>query len=379
MQKEIIKELLKIVAVYSVAATLLYVFMGFNLIAYLGNSPQISSISTLLIAGMPYFLCAIAALAVANIFKILFKGIFVQPVTKMLKGFAVSFPICFLFVNPFMAPNIQASGVNVFLIFIVAFVYLAASKILSEYNQIVRLTLLKFASITIVGVLFRSIVASIVIVEYAGIVADIITFGFLLAAITVLFYPLKYSDRSAIKKIGGWMGTGTSSKFIIGLIIAAYILFLRQYLYGISANITLICEWLSIGLIAVASYLRLRSKLESISAPLLLETWKKHQQKLNLKSSEELETLSRKVEDFLKYGKKTDILLFLFNFLFERMVHVDRIDSALVDLIDYQEPQRSRFIFSWEAELVNKANIQKRAEVLTKTIKNLNENIFRIN
>jgi hypothetical protein len=378
MPKETIKKLFVIAAIYSAAAVLLYVFIAFNVISYLGNSVQISSASTLLMAGLPFFMGAIASLAAASIFKTLFKGIFVLSFSKMLKGFAIAFIVFFFFANPLMTLKIQAIGLYAFLIAIVACIYYSASFALSEYRQITLLTLLKFVSIVIVGVLLRATILSY-LVEYAGIVADIVTFGFLFAGITALFYPLKYSERSAIKKIGGWMGTGTSSKFIIGIILAAYILFLRPYFYDKNANITLIAEWLAIGLFAAASYLRLKSKLEKISAPLILETWKKHQQRLNFRSSDELEILSGKVEEFLKYGKKTDILLFLFNFLFERTVFVDRINSALIDLINYQDPPPSRLIFSWEADFAYKENVQKREQVLVQTIKNLNENIFRIN
>jgi hypothetical protein len=378
MPKETTKKIVVIAAVYSAVAALLYVFVAFDLLAYLGNSGSILSMVTLLKAGLPFFLGAVALSAAASIFKTLFKGIFVLPVSRMLKGFAIAFLIYFFFVNPLMALRIQALGLYAFTIVIVASAYYAASSVLFECHQITLLTLLKFASIIVMGVIFRAAILSYII-EYAGIVADIVTFGFLFAAITALFYPLKYSDRSAIKKIGGWMGTNTSSKFIIGIIVAGYILFLRPYFYERSANMTLIGEWLSIGLMAIAGYLRMRSKLENISAPLILETWKKHQQELNFKSSDELETLSKKVEEFLKYGRKTDVLLFLFNFLFERMVHVDRINYALIDLINYQDPPPPRLIFSWEANFINKENLQKRGQVLTKTIKNLNENIFRIN
>ena len=166
------------------------------------------------------------------------------------------------------------------------------------------------------------------------------------------------------------------NKFILGVTIALYLLLVRPYFYGINSTLTLVMEWVTIGMITVAGFLWLRSKLEIVSAPMLLETWTKHKQELNFKSTEELNTLSGHIEEFLNRGKKNHVLLYLSNFLFERKIPTSGVNSALSELINYQDKRAQRIFFSWEASTIHKENVENRSQVLKRIIRNLNENIL---
>jgi hypothetical protein len=377
MQKDIMKKLTLVAVGYVAMAVLLFLFIFFDVLS-LRNYPGFDVPFSILKIGVPYFLGAIIFSALVSVLKILYKGTCLPAISNTLIGIAIAFIVFFFFTISYMPLLLQNIAVYFFFLIVLVSVYSLGNFVLGSRQQITFLALLRFSALAVLAVILRFAVIGC-FGNANTIVANILLFGFLFSAATALFYPLQYSKKSAFKKVGNWLGTGTLQKVILGMILAGYLLFFRSYLTQFNSNGTVIGEWVFVGLITVIAVYRLRVKLDAISAPLILESWEKHQQELGFKTSEEFVLLSKEVDTFLKLGEKKGVLLFLFNFLFLKKVSPNYIDLVLGELINYQDPPNPRLIFSWDAQLFEEAKLQKRKLVLDEIIESLSPDVFRSN
>jgi hypothetical protein len=324
--------------------------------------------------GLLFFISSIIFLAAASTTKILSKGLFSPKIANALSAFAAIILIYYFSSNEYVPSLIQAIRLHVFIIASVLILYFLFNFILLNRQQITLIGVLRFFVIASLGIILH-FAAGIIIVGYE-VIANIILVSFLFAAITACFYPLQYSKRTAARKIGKWIGTGILSKLVLGLVLAIYILFLRSYFSNIDANLTMIGEWTFAGVLASIAFLRLRLKLDLISAPIILEKWQKHQQELGFKTTDELVSLTEYVDAFLQRGEKSNLLTFLFVFLYERKVNIKFINSSLNELISYCDPPQPRIIFAWDQQLYEEKRLLSRKQVMDNTVKNLNADLF---
>lgn len=317
---------------------------------------------------MPLLIGAIASVATIEIIYTLYKGEFVSVLTKTLIVIAGAFFFYFLFYGSLTNANTQSIGLFTFLIVIVAASCLAFNRILKDSYQITLQTLTKTVALILLGVLSSGLVMAFS--SQNLLFANISISGFFFAGFTALFYPASFADKPKVRKASAWLSKDTIGKIVIGVLIGFYIFFVHPKVYAIDPTWTLIGEWLFVAVVAVGGYLSIRSKVSGISAPLIVENWKKHQQELEFKTTEELTTLAENVEEFLDYGNKNYILLYLTNFLFEKNVDVEQINLALTELINYQDI-KPKLVVKWDEPLIKNLNAQKRKQVLSKTIKNV--------
>lgn len=374
MQKDLIKKLILATVSYILIVVIILITVildVFSLRNYLGTT-----IFSVLRSGIPYFFAAIAFSAAATYLKILLKGKFTKPIAKTLYGFIVAIIVYYFLTIQYLPLLFQELSIYVFILISITSLYFLADFVLQSYRQTILVALLRCLVLVATAFILNFAVLNCFGTSYA-VVANISLYGFLFAATTALFYPLQYSRNSIAKKLGRWIGNKTWQKILLGLILTSYILFLRAFLLQLSTTYTIIAEWLFIGALTVVAFFRMKSNLAIISAPLLLESWTKHKQELGFQTTLEFSVLTKDVDDFLHSGRKSDLLLFLFELLFARKVNANKIDSTLSEFINYQDLQNPRLIFSWDLHIAKERNLQRRKEVIERIIKSLEPELFR--
>jgi hypothetical protein len=367
MKTETIKVVI-IAVCYTILAVVLLVLMQLNAFAVL--EPIAFGIFHFSSLSYPFLLGAICTLAILHIIKTLYEGSHVIVISKILALCSGASFFYFLALNiPELSSN-STLGFYILLATILASTYYGADRILRASNQITLQTITK--SIILILVAF---VSSAIVLTYSpqsSLYANMSLSGFIFAGLTNSGYPFRFTDKPATRKMGKWLSKDIIGSIVIGVLIAFYIFYVHPIVYAIDPTITLIAEWLFVGLVVLGSYLSIRSKVTGISAPLILETWKKHQQELNFKTTKELTDLTENIDEFITYGNKNYILLYLTNFLFEKKVNIEDINAAIDGLINYQDAKPKLF-FKWDQKLINNLNMQNRNETLLKAIKNVQE------
>ena len=375
MQKETNRQIYYSITAYLIFALLILIFTELDVLS-LAQDSSLRTNFLLIKNGFPYFLAALALSAIAVCIKIRYKGSDSKTIFNGLHGIALAFIAYFMFDMNILPISTQNLSIYIFLLITAASTLYMLNNILKNRQQFTPLAIASFATVTCIGVILRFTALA---AEQSDLIADIIMYGFFFGAVTALFYPLRYSKKSYAKKLGTWIGSGTTTKIILGIVIATYVLFIRPYFSSINENWTLIGEWIFIGVFAGASFLLIRAKLEDISAPAILAKWTKHTQELNFKPSEEINILSRNIDQFLQTGNKDGITWFLFDFLTNQNVSHDKIYSVLKELFNHQNLPNPKLILPWDLALFEESEKTKRKKVVENMIKKLNPELFRGN
>ena len=375
MQKETNRQIYYSITAYLIFALLILIFTELDVLS-LAQDSSLRTNFLLIKNGFPYFLAALALSAIAVCIKIRYKGSDSKTIFNGLHGIALAFIAYFMFDMNILPISTQNLSIYIFLLITAASTLYMLNNILKNRQQFTPLAIASFATVTCIGVILRFTALA---AGQSDLIADIIMYGFFFGAVTALFYPLRYSKKSYAKKLGTWIGSGTTTKIILGIVIATYVLFIRPYFSSINENWTLIGEWIFIGVFAGASFLLIRAKLEDISAPAILAKWTKHTQELNFKPSEEINILSRNIDQFLQTGNKDGITWFLFDFLTNQNVSHDKIYSVLKELFNHQNLPNPKLILPWDLALFEESEKTKRKKVVENMIKKLNPELFRGN
>ena len=375
MQKETNRQIYYSITAYLIFAFLILIFTELDVLS-LAQDSSLRTNFLLIKNGFPYFLAALALSAIAVCIKIRYKGSDSKTIFNSLHGIALAFIAYFMFDMNILPISTQNLSIYIFLLITAASTLYMLNNILKNRQQFTPLAIASFATVTCIGVILRFTALA---AGQSDLIADIIMYGFFFGAVTALFYPLRYSKKSYAKKLGTWIGSGTTTKIILGIVIATYVLFIRPYFSSINENWTLIGEWIFIGVFAGASFLLIRAKLEDISAPAILAKWTKHTQELNFKPSEEINILSRNIDQFLQTGNKDGITWFLFDFLTNQNVSHDKIYSVLKELFNHQNLPNPKLILPWDLALFEESEKTKRKKVVENMIKKLNPELFRGN
>ena len=375
MQKETNRQIYYAITAYLIFAILILIFTELDVLS-LAQDSSLRTNFLLIKNGFPYFLAALALSAIAVCIKIRYKGSDSKTIFNGLHGIALAFIAYFMFDMNILPISTQNLSIYIFLLITAASTLYMLNNILKNRQQFTPLAIASFATVTCIGVILRFTALA---AGQSDLIADIIMYGFFFGAVTALFYPLRYSKKSYAKKLGTWIGSGTTTKIILGIVIATYVLFIRPYFSSINENWTLIGEWIFIGVFAGASFLLIRAKLEDISAPAILAKWTKHTQELNFKPSEEINILSRNIDQFLQTGNKDGITWFLFDFLTNQNVSHDKIYSVLKELFNHQNLPNPKLILPWDLALFEESEKTKRKKVVENMIKKLNPELFRGN
>ncbi len=361
-----------VIILYLLTAAAIVVFGPLD-IASLNSNPNLRPIIVFLQAGFPYFLIAIAVSAIASSIQVSLLGNLAKSISQTLNLFGLVFLIYFLF-NQYLPLQNKIASIYILSITMLLVTYLLLNTILKSGKQFTLNALLKFSILTVMAIFLQ--LTTMVIAQNQE-AANSLMIGFIFGGLTTLATPLQESPGPKKKKIGRFFGKGTVAFIILGVMMGLYIYFLRPILVGMNSTYVLIGEWLAIGLAALTALLSLRSKIASVTGPLLIESWQKHQQELGFRTTEDFLALSQAIDNFINSGGKNDLLLFLFRFLHENKVNSTNMNLALDELINYQTPTKPRLFFSWDNNLLEQQTIEKRKTIAKNLIENLNADLFR--
>jgi hypothetical protein len=375
MKKDVIAELCLVAVAFVLIAAVLVLFIAVD-IASLKSNTDLQNFLPVLQSGLPYFLTALALLATATILKISLKGIFTKPLTRTLNIFALAILLYFLLTSQYASIQYQTLSIYLLLTIAVIAVYTLFNPLLKSYKQFTLRTILKFLTLITLGIVLQ--LATIAYNQDQQ-VANTITIGFVFGGLTTIAAPLENGKRTKTRKIGKFFGKATITFIVLGIILGVYIYYLRPQLVELNSNVVMIGEWVTIGLLVLGSLLSIRSKVGPVTAPMLLESWQKHQQDLNFRTTDEFLVFSQAIDAFITSARKNDLLLLLYKFLSENKITIVNTDYLLDELINYHDQPPPRIFFSWDETFLEQEALEERKNIVKKLIKKLNPDLFRNN
>lgn len=168
-----------------------------------------------------------------------------------------------------------------------------------------------------------------------------------------------------------WLITSTLQKFVIGALIAAYIIFVRPAIASVFSYAAII-EWLIVCLIGWRIFSGIKNGIRQQCAVDVYETdWKKHIQLLSNMQGDEFPRLGEIQDLFTSAGSRSTLLVYLTLLLHNNKIPPEGINRILSPLIDYTDTRIPWFAFGWEQKQIAKKNAEKRRRILDEIMTDL--------
>lgn len=168
-----------------------------------------------------------------------------------------------------------------------------------------------------------------------------------------------------------WLGQSPHVKFILGALIAAYIIFIRPAIVGIFRYAPLI-EWLLVCLAAWRLFKGIKSGLKTHCSVELQEAdWRKHVQQIADRQGLDFIHLGDIQQRFVSQGDRDSLLIYLVLLLNDNGLPVAEINQILHPLINHQDAKMPWFAFGWEQRRILRRNEKKRQPILKEIMENL--------
>jgi hypothetical protein len=168
-----------------------------------------------------------------------------------------------------------------------------------------------------------------------------------------------------------WLRQSQEMKFILGALIAAYIIFIRPAIVGVFRYAPLI-EWVLVCIAAWRLFKGIKSGLKTHCAVILQEAdWRKHVQQIADRQGVDFIHLGDIQQHFVSQGDRDSLLIYLTLLLNDNGLPVAEIDRILHPLINHKDTKMPWFAFGWEQQRILKQNQKERQRILDEVMENL--------
>ena len=173
-----------------------------------------------------------------------------------------------------------------------------------------------------------------------------------------------------------WLRQSQRGKFILGALIATYILFVRPAIVGIFPHAPLI-EWAVVCFAAWRLFAGIRSGLQTRYSILLQEAdWQKHVQQIANRQGLDFIHLGNIQQRFVREGDRDALLIYLTLLLNDNGLHIDELNRILHPLINHHDTGLPWFAFGWEQRRILGQNQENRQRILDGIIENLKTIVY---
>jgi len=170
-----------------------------------------------------------------------------------------------------------------------------------------------------------------------------------------------------------WLRQSPHVKFILGALIAAYIIFIRPAIVGVFRYAPLI-EWVLVCIVAWRLFKGIKSGLKTHCAVILQEAdWRKHVQQITDRQGLDFIHLGGIQHGFVTLGNRDALLTYLVLLLNDNRLPVAEISRILHPLINHQDAKMPWFAFGWEQRRILRQNEKRRQRILDDIMENLED------
>ena len=176
-----------------------------------------------------------------------------------------------------------------------------------------------------------------------------------------------------IADVSRWLRQSPHVKFILGALIAAYIIFIRPAIVDVFRYAPLI-EWVLVCFAAWRLFKGIKSGLETHCSALLQEAdWRKHVQQISDRQGLDFIHLGDIQHGFVTQGDRDALLVYLVLLLNDNRLPVAEISRILHPLISHRDVKMPWFAFGWEQQRTLRQNEKERQRILDEIMENLKD------
>jgi hypothetical protein len=180
----------------------------------------------------------------------------------------------------------------------------------------------------------------------------------------IAYYGTRLED-ALISEICLWLSASKLRLFIIGAVIASYVLFLRPLIHNLAAWGTALIEWGTFCFVVWRMYDGIRGRIsDTYSVHLRYTSWKKHMQQVQKQVDGDFNYAINLQMDFVERSHKDQLLVYLVTLMHNNGMAVEEISEVLHPLADHRDESIPVFSFTKTRNLIRKLNREHRDQTL---------------
>lgn len=182
-----------------------------------------------------------------------------------------------------------------------------------------------------------------------------------MATLVELFYTAKS------RRISMWLKIKHPLKYIYISSMVFVLTDLRRGIMGDSAS----GLWICLFLVLVVTFIILTARLWGNVKNTPEEKLAKHIQDMNFDNSKDLENVSRYIEEYVNYGKKSKLVSYMTFLGFKTGIPFNAVSNIIAPLVEYSDPEITSIVTSEQYKAIEERNQQNRTIVVEKITSNL--------
>jgi hypothetical protein len=211
--------------------------------------------------------------------------------------------------------------------------------------------------------------------EQVSLIKEILNMGFGVASGITLVGIFRDSRNVYLAQFGG---VASNYFFVtaLSLIGTLYLNFIGGRLTEVNPVIKQLSpyvEWTGIVIVGAFIFTVMRRGMsESMMVPTELGDWGKHIQDTSSTKGKQLRDFTEILDEFIQAGKKEHLVVKLFRFLNENRASEVEMGNSLQELIHYEDQKHPNFAKRGTSKKVDESNRERRMQILTKTVQQIN-------
>jgi len=195
--------------------------------------------------------------------------------------------------------------------------------------------------------------------------------GMLAVAVSNIGFYGENSKNPFIADASHWLQNSQTFEFVIGALIAGYILFIRPFIIDIFRYAP-IMEWGIVCFLGWRLFSGIKNGIRTRCAVDVYENdWRKHIQIISNLQGADFPRLREMQEIFIVDSNRGALLVYLTLLLYNNKVSPEEINRILHPLINHRDARIPWLAFGWEQRRILKQNEKNRREILEGIIANL--------
>ncbi len=235
------------------------------------------------------------------------------------------------------------------------------------YTGIYEGCMIKAASYVFMGFSIKSMLGVIGKDSYIGgefwiSLSNILIISFVMLALMQIATLVELFYTPVSRKISMWLKSKHKSKFAgIGVCVFAIEVF-RRGMMG---------EWLIVFMVLLVIFIIFAVRFwgEVKNSP--EEKLAKHIQDMNFDKSKDLENVSKYIDEYVSYGKKSKLVSYMTFLGYKTGIPFHAVSNIIAPLVEYNDPEIPGMLTSEQYKAIEERNRQNRSKVIEKITSNL--------
>lgn len=230
------------------------------------------------------------------------------------------------------------------------------------YTRVYGGCLLRAFSYILMGLSIKSML----LIDFAGFFSNCIMVSFIILALLQVgtLVELMYTEKS--RRLAMWLKNNHLMKYIGIFILVLLAGLLRRDILSSG-----LAGWIFVFLVLLVVFIIIAATMWGNVKYSNEEKLAKHILDMNFDKSKDLELITRYIEEYVNYGKKSRLVSYLTYLVYKSGIPFNAASNIIAPLVEYSDPEIPGILTSEQYKAIEERNRQNRSKVIEKITSNL--------